>query len=129
MLVKDLPLVYNRDLQKGKVALCDAPWCADWAEGMHNAIASARTRNPMANLLLVFDWGQAIATGAGENQHNFIIVRPRGHQVQFSRPGNDAVDQRILLFDPWRELIPKVYAPLPWSTAPRRAPTRFYHNR
>ncbi len=107
----------------------NAPWCGDWAPAMRDAIHQGINSGQAdsARLYLRFDPAQAYDPGWPFNlEHNFIIVRPAGHQTQFSRPGNDFVDPVILLFDPWRELIPAVYRPSPWSEQPRRTPTNLF---
>jgi len=99
----------------------NAPWCADWAGAMSawtDQVIVFRGEEHPANHYLEFRWGQANNNG----QHNFLTIMPQGHQIQFSRPGNDAVDPVILLFDPWRELMPRLYRPIPLTQA-NGAPT------
>lgn len=131
------------------------PWCADWAGAMsywiQHVIAGQLGQHP-ANTYLDFAWGQSINNvlpsiplpplGLSrtlynavnvELQHNFIIIAPRGYvapinRIQFSAPGNDAVDPVIIMFDPWRDLLPRAYRPTPWSEAARRTPTRVFVN-
>src|SRR5205823_2339384 len=54
-------------------------------------------------------------------QHNFLIIAPAGYvsnrRIQFSDAGNQNFDTVILLFDPWRDLLPRTYRPVPWSAA------------
>jgi hypothetical protein len=101
-----------------------APWCADWAGAMRawiTAVITSRGPQHPANRYLQFEWGQANHMGY---QHNFIIIKPSGHTVQLSTPENDAVDRKILLFDPWRDLLPRAYPATPWSQRPYATPTK-----
>jgi hypothetical protein len=104
----------------------DAPWCADWAEAMDTwsylVIRSRGPRHP-ANRYLQFAWGQSNNNG---QQHNFLMIMPAGYLqngLRLSEPGNPAVDPVILLFDPWRELLPRVYRPTPLTDGGTWAPT------
>ncbi len=101
-----------------------APWCADWAGAMRawiTAVITSRGPQHPANRYLQFEWGQANHKGY---QHNFIIVKPSGHTVQLSTPENETVDRKILLFDPWRDLLPRAYPATPWSQRPYATPTK-----
>jgi len=111
----------------------DAPWCADWAEAMATwieCVIGMRPGHP-ANRYLQFRWGQSNNNG----QHNFIMIAPLGYmqedpprpgQNTLSVVGNAWVDPVILLFDPWRELLPRVYRPTPLTGGGNTAPTRFW---
>jgi hypothetical protein len=77
-----------------------APWCADWAEAMTREMANA-------NRLIGTDWGQ---WKAGDAEHNFLLVRSFGFLPTY--PIKDPATN-ILLFDPWRDLLPRVYKPEP----------------
>jgi hypothetical protein len=108
-----------------------APWCADWAEAMDawisTAIVDPRRKHPAARYI-EFEWGQYHQEGIiRDDQHNFIIIKPALHRVQLSRPGNAAIDPVILLFDPWRDLLPRVYRPTPLTEGGFFAPTRTWH--
>ena len=76
----------------------NAPWCAEWAAEM------TRVLTRIDNNYITVVWGQWNGDGL---QHNFMIIKSRGHQTQFL----PKVDPVILLFDPWRDLLPRVYRP------------------
>jgi hypothetical protein len=96
------------------------PWCADWAEALDAWIGvSVRSPNHPASQFIELGWGQCNITG----QHNFIVIMPARYQPQMSRPGNAAVDPVILLFDPWRDLMPRLYRPVPLTEGGYTAPT------
>ena len=99
------------------------PWCADWTGAMMAWIHTViRDRQHPANTYLEFDFGQANSTVI--LQHNFVIVRPRNYAIQLTSPWlSPAADPVVLLFDPWRELLPIAYHTIPWNWTARRAPT------
>jgi RHS repeat-associated protein len=83
-----------------------APWCADWAAAMYKALyENTKISNPPANLstrkLLTISFAQYRGRGY---QHNFVIVYP----VTYT-PDLSGIDKTILIFDPWRDLLPRVY--------------------
>lgn len=91
------------------------------------AIVDPRRNHPAARYI-EFEWGQYHEGGIIQDvQHNFIIIKPALHRVQLSRPGNAAVDPVTLLFDPWRDLLPRVYRPTPLTEGGFFAPTRTWH--
>ena len=107
----------------------NAPWCGDWGPAMRDALFEAQRIGQLntARNFIRFLPGQAFDPGlVYDLEHNFIIIAPAGHSIRFSTPGNDAVDTGILIFDPWRELIPTPYVPTPWSQQPRRTPTNLF---
>jgi len=98
------------------------PWCADWAEAMDAWISvaiNAPARNHPSLPYIRLQWGQANNNG----QHNFIVMSPVGHNIQLSTPGNAAVDPVILLFDPWRDLLPRFYPAVALTQGGNTAPT------
>lgn len=98
------------------------PWCADWAEAMDAWIGRQirQDQNHPGNQYWRFDWGQC---NHNNGQHNFIIVAPAWHIPQMSRSNTNIVDRRILLFDPWRDIMPGMYPAEPLTGNRRSAPT------
>lgn len=80
----------------------NAPWCADWVGPIHSAIIDVKSK------YIGVDHGQYKEKGLiWDTEHNFAIVRPRGYTPKFL----PTLDPVILLFDPWRDLLPRVYHP------------------
>ncbi len=75
-----------------------APWCADWAQAMTQELFGV-------NRMIGTDWGQWKSGGA---EHNFLIVRSKGYLPTY--PAKETTN--ILLFDPWRDLLPRVFKPM-----------------
>jgi len=127
-----LPELGTRNWVADKIGIQNvrnAPWCADWAQNMVGAMQQGVLDGelPTALHIISFSGGQAYDPGRViDLEHNFLIVRPRGYEIQFSQVGGNFVDPVILLFDPWRELLPRAYAPIPWTVQPRRAPTNTF---
>lgn len=93
----------------------NSPWCADWAGAIRDDLGSALTHPSMkiVNSILTTDYAQY----NDGYQHNFVILKPRGHTVQLL----PKLDSGILILDPWRDLLPRAYTPS--ATKPWMAPT------
>ena len=77
------------------------PWCSDFADAMLLALENAKYKNFSLSC-----WNVRRGQWNGNNlQHNFVIIKPEGHLIQFS----PLVDPVITIVDPWRDLRPGVY--------------------
>lgn len=103
------PLLGSRNFIADATGLQDefnAPWCADWAGDMLKSVAHSIPPSSPASKLFRFEWGQTHASWSRE--HNYLIVYPYGHPPKF--PAADG-DTGLLLFDPWRTILPQAYFP------------------
>lgn len=110
------PMLGSRNMVADKLGIQNeknAPWCADWTPAMTSALIDVRSN------YVSIQWGQWKKSGIVDLEHNFAIVKPFGHQTQFL----PALDSIILLFDPWRDLLPRVYHP---TNEDNFAPTNIY---
>jgi hypothetical protein len=106
----EVPLVESDETRAKR-----APWCADWSSAMVAALSNLQ-KSGRGGFWVVQSGQYNEARLVKDYQHNFAIVRPRGHTVQFL----PAIDPVILLFDPWRDLLPRVYSA---TTGRGNAPT------
>lgn len=105
------PKLGHRNLVANLVGLQNeknAPWCADWAKEMVLAFANLPYFHPTSRLLRS-NWAQSHSSILGYPiEHNYLAIYPHGNPPEL--PARKW-ESSILLLDPWRDLLPRVYFP------------------
>lgn len=81
----------------------NAPWCADWAQGVLQGLMDRFPPSHPINKWLRFEWAQFKSP-----EHNFIIIYPRGYPPKMPPEKNS---RTLLLLDPWQTIKPHTYFP------------------
>lgn len=89
----------------------NAPWCADWAPYMQQKLNKGSNDPNQFNDYLKVEFMQ---WNSGGFQHNFQMVRPVGYAIKVL----PEIDNVAVIFDPWRDLLPRVYSASKTSFAP-----------
>jgi hypothetical protein len=107
----------------------NAPWCDDWARFMLDKLTDVLServviggKEVLLSTLLRFEKVQT--NWPGGYQHNYVILRPYGHQLnKTASPDDHGANPHILFFDPWFSIYPDVYlrgghcAPTHWGAS------------
>ncbi|MFM8313908.1 MAG: hypothetical protein ACKOA8_06450 [Deltaproteobacteria bacterium] len=93
----------------------NAPWCADWAQGVLEGFMNRFDAKHPIQKWLKFQWAQIRSP-----QHNFVVIYPSGRPPAVPPKPND---HTLLIADPWHTILPGTYFPGDVSWAGGKVPT------
>jgi hypothetical protein len=89
----------------------NAPYCEDWQEGMYKRLMNLENQGKPAYHVVKF----LMARNGKGGTHNYVIMVPQGVKIQTDTDGRilnyNEIKDKMLVFDPWWDLMPRVYHP------------------